>query len=317
MRMPLLASPGTLPARAGQHAKGSALEHRRGRDGAGVLSRRRRAGICQPSRWRTPLRHHAAILRGEPAGTGTRRHRLPRVLLPLPRARDRPANLAVRAVHDRHRHPPRRRAHGRGLLRQFRPGGARGARARRGALRQGRLELGVERGGRRQPRMAARDGIHPLPLAGLQRGADPLRPRPRVTHPSNSGGQLRGLDRDVRVEKDLRSRIPPRRPAVHAPDVSLLDRLSRDPGRVHARPRDRLFREQPAGDLRPAAVRDPKSARVRRLRRALLGHHRRRRARTRAAPGAGRRAALLRLQGERRAGSPPGTTASTRDRSSS
>ena len=43
--------------------------------------------------------------------------------------------------------------------------------------------------------------------------------------------------------------------------------------RVHAREGQRLFREQPARGLHPARIRRPQSARLRRLRAELLGHH--------------------------------------------
>ena len=63
--------------------------------------------------------------------------------------------------------------------------------------------------------------------------------------------------------------------------------------RVHAREGLRLFREQPARDLRPARVRDAQSARLRRLRPRLLGHLGRRRPERRAALVAGRRQAFF------------------------
>ena len=78
-------------------------------------------------------------------------------------------------------------------------------------------------------------------------------------------------------KNDLRARAALLRPAVHASALAPLDRLPRPPRRVHAGARQRLLREHPAGDLRASGVRDRQPARVRRLRRILLGHHRDRR----------------------------------------
>ena len=64
-----------------------------------------------------------------------------------------------------------------------------------------------------------------------------------------------------------------RRSAVHAPAVACLDRFSWYPGRLHATPRHRLLREQPARDLRAAAICDSQSQRVCRVRRIRLGHN--------------------------------------------
>ena len=47
---------------------------------------------------------HAAVLLDEPTGTGTRRHRSPRLLLSFSRLPDRAARMAMRAVDDRQRH---------------------------------------------------------------------------------------------------------------------------------------------------------------------------------------------------------------------
>ncbi len=47
--------------------------------------------------------------------------------------------------------------------------------------------------------------------------------------------ELPGLDEDLSLEEDLRPRVPLRRAALHPSAVAHLDRLSRHPGRVHAR----------------------------------------------------------------------------------
>jgi hypothetical protein len=84
------------------------------------------------------------------------------------------------------------------------------------------------------------------------------------------------------------------------PAVAPVDRLPRPARRLHARPRQRLLREQPAGDLRAAGVRGGKPAAVRGLRGALLGVHRLRRPRLVQADGRRGRAAVLRLHRPRR-----------------
>ncbi len=68
------------------------------------------------------------------------------------------------------------------------------------------------------------------------------------THPLPPG-ELRRILRDVPVEAALRPRAALLRATVHPPALSPVDRLPRHPRRLHARPRQRLLREQPAGDL--------------------------------------------------------------------
>ena len=80
--------------------------------------------------------------------------------------------------------------------------------------------------------------------------------------------------------------LPLRRPALHAPALAHLVRLSRHPRPVHARARLRLLREQPPGDPRAAAVRDPQPARLQACRRDAAG------ASPRATGRAGRREAI-------------------------
>ena len=92
------------------------------------------------------------------------------------------------------------------------------------------------------------------------------------THPLPPESYRRLL-RDLPVEDDLRPRAALLGPALHAPALAHVGRLPRHPRRLHAGTRQRLFREQPAGDLRAAGVRDPQPAGVRRLRRVLLGVH--------------------------------------------
>ena len=104
------------------------------------------------------------------------------------------------------------------------------------------------------------------------------------------------LLRDVSVEDDLRPGAALLGPALHAPALAPVGRLPRHPRRVHAGARQRLFREQPSGDLRPAGVRGPQPAGLRGVWPALLGVHGLRRPRPGAAHGRRGRARVLRLR---------------------
>ena len=123
------------------------------------------------------------------------------------------------------------------------------------------------------PRLEAGDRLPAAPLGGLRRGAAALPARPRLADSPTAAGELRRLLRHLPVEGDLRPRAALLRAAVHPPALAPVDRFPRHPRRVHARARQRLLREQPAGDLRAAGVRDPQPAGVRGLRRVLLGVH--------------------------------------------
>ena len=150
------------------------------------------------------------------------------------------------------------------------------------------------------PRLEAGDRLHPAPLRGLRRGAAALPARPGLADAPAAAGELRRLLRHLPVEGDLRPRAALLRAAVHPPALAPVDRLPRPPRRLHARARQRLLREQPAGDLRAAGVRDPQPAAVRRLRGALLGVHGLRRPRLGEAGGGRGGAAVLRLHRPRR-----------------
>src|SRR3989442_8960498 len=63
------------------------------------------------------------------------------------------------------------------------------------------------------------------------------------------------------------------RPAVRPPVFAPLDRLPRDLGRLHARPRNRLLRELAARDVRAARLRRREPDDVAGLRRPTLGAH--------------------------------------------
>ena len=138
-------------------------------------------------------------------------------------------------------------------------------------------------------------GFLPHTWTGYDEALLRLPARPRLADVPAAARELRRLLLDLPVEGDLRPRGPLLRAAVHAPALAPLDRLPRHPGRVHAGARQRLLREQPPGDVRPPGVRAAQPARVRRLRRALLGHHGDRRPRLGDAAGERHRAAVLRL----------------------
>ena len=90
------------------------------------------------------------------------------------------------------------------------------------------------------------------------------------THPLPPESYRRLL-RDLPVEEDLRSRIALLGAALHASALAHVDRLSRHSRRLHARARQRLLREQPAGDVRAAGVRDPQSDGLRRATASTAG----------------------------------------------
>src|SRR6266550_780834 len=124
----------------------------------------------------------AALLLDRTAGLRPLRlDRLPRVLLPLPR-HEHGAPLPKRGALDHRYIPPTR---GDPLvpvvLRRDRSGRNRDSRARRLHLLPRGLELGADAAARRQHGLAPGGRIHPDRLDWLQRGDDPLRPRPRLT----------------------------------------------------------------------------------------------------------------------------------------
>ena len=168
--------------------------------------------------------------------------------------------LEVRAVDHRHDVPDRRGTGRRGLLRRRGERRARDPDARRRALSPRRLAVGAERRPGGHARLDAGARLPAVPLGGLQRGAPPVRPGPRLADAPAAGGELRGVDADLPLEEALRPRVPVRRSALHPPALARLDRLSRHPGRLHARARHRLLREQPPRHLvqQQYAIRNPR-----------------------------------------------------------
>ena len=106
-------------------------------------------------------------------------------------------------------------------------------------------------------------GFIPHRYEGYDEGLLALPPRPGLADAPAAAGELRRLLRHLPVEADLRPRAALLRAAVHPPALAPVDRLPRHPRRLHARARQRLLREQPAGDLRAAGVRGPQPAAVR------------------------------------------------------
>jgi hypothetical protein len=105
----------------------------------------------------------------------------------------------------------------------------------RRALPPRRLAMGARRRRHGHARVEARKRIPGIPVAGLRRGACAVYPGTRLTDASAAGAELLGVGFHIRVEKQLRVRLPVRRSVVHAPDFACLDRLSRYSGRIHAR----------------------------------------------------------------------------------
>ena len=256
---------------------------------------------------------HLALLRRQRAERRGRCDRLQGLLLPLPAHGQRQAGLEQRALEHRHRALHRRRAHGGGLFR--RPVQRRGGdpRPRQDALRAHRMGLAAARRQHDLPWLAAGTGcrLHPAPMGRLRRGAGALHPGARLAHARHRQRELRRLVHELRVEDGLRHRVPVRRAPLHPPVVARLGRLPRHPGCLHAGQGQRLLREQPPRHAGPAAVRHAQPAGDRGCRRALLGHHRQRRAGADEGNHRRRRADVLRLRRQRRPRRPrrrhPGT----------
>ena len=244
--------------------------------GRPVQHRRRRPGPGDHPGDRRARRRHPQV-RGEdrpppapqpprpPAGPGAGRRRVQGLLLPLPRHRHRPPGLAVRAVHPRLGVPVRRRAHLRRLLRPAtRPTRPRSAGWPTSST-AGPTGTGRGTAARRSPTAGSpRPASCRTATTGYDEGLLLYLLGAGLADAPAAAGELRRLLRHLPVEGDLRPRAALLRAAVHPPALAPLDRLPRPAGRLHARARQRLLREQPAGDLRAAGVRRPQPAAVRR-----------------------------------------------------
>ena len=160
-----------------------------------------------------------------------------------------------------------------------RPGRESDPRDRRIPLPARRLAMGDQRRGRDHPRLEARDRLHPPLLRRLRRRVAALRPGARIADLLAGPRELQGLDVNIPVETGRRMGVSLLRAAVHASALAPVHRLQGHPRRVHAVARHRLLRELAPGHLHPARIRDQEPARVRHVRRDLLGLHRLRRPR--------------------------------------
>ena len=138
-------------------------------------------------------------------------------------------------------------------------------------------------------------GFLPLPLARLRRGAAPVRARPRLADAPAAAESYRAWTRDLPVENRLRHDYLYAGPLfthqlshVWIDFRGIQDAFMREHGIDY-------FENSRRATLRAAAVRHPQPARLRGLRRVLLGDHRERRSGRDDARGRRRRAAVLRL----------------------
>ena len=193
-----------------------------------------------------------------PAGSGAGRHRLQGLLLPLPRHRNRPPRLAVRAVHDRLGVPVRGRVDRRHLFRPRHGRRGRDPPPGRRALPPGRLELGPRRRPDAHARLAAGDRLHPTPLRRATTKGCCSTSSASARRRTRCRRRVTRLLRDLPVEEDLRPRVALLRAAVHPPALAPVDRLPRHPRRLHAR-RTAATTSRTAG-RRPSCSRSTRSA---------------------------------------------------------
>ena len=117
-------------------------------------------------------------------------------------------------------------------------------------------------------RLDARERVSFARLGRLQRGDAGVRARARVADARGRSRSVEAVDGLVRSElgQVRRAGAAVVRPAVRPSVLARLGRLSRHPGRVHAREGHRLLREQPPRRLRAARVCQPEPDAVARLR---------------------------------------------------
>ena len=190
-----------------------------------------------------------------------RRDRIQRFLLPLSRHGERKAGLEMRTVDDRQRHPHCRHVDCRRLLLR-----AKTRRSTKSEHWPTRSTCRADWNWAQNGGVTVTHGWKPergflrYRWEGYCRGDDCLSARPGFAYASAPGRELGTVDVNIRLEKNLRSRAFTRRPALHPPVLSYLDRSSRNSGRLYARQGHRLFREQPPRYPCPAAVRDQQSS---------------------------------------------------------
>ena len=250
------------------------LEHRRGGLRPHGVPDRRGAPLHHASTGSPANPHDAALLLDGAAGLRRLRlHRLPRVLLSLPRHRHG-ATLPERgAFHDRHVAAARGDPIVPVVLRRRRPGRSRNPAAGRLDLPTGGLELGCRAAARRQHGLAPGRGVHPRRLDRLQRGDDPQYPRPRLPHTRRRLQRLGQMGERLSVGPVPGAGLRPVRAAVRPRVLARLDRLPRDSGFLHAGPRHRLLRELAPRHLRAPRLCGWEPHGVERLQQPDLGAH--------------------------------------------
>ena len=212
----------------------------------------------------------AAPQSGEPRG----RHRISRLLLPLPRHGEGPALPDGRAVRDRHR------AHDGGVLfaQSYLIGDDPAEREIRVSPTSciARVEWNWM-----QPRppliaMAWRPeaGHDAARLQRLRGGDDPLRAGARIAEARDFAGRVEGPHRQLQVGHLLRPAVHQLRAALHPPVLARLDRFPRHPRRLHARERASTTSRTRAGPPTRSAPMPSPTRRLSRLRREHVGIHR-------------------------------------------
>ena len=191
----------------------------------------------------------APLLPRQRPGPAVGRHRPPRLLLPFPGHAHRPPRMEVRAIHHRFGVPVRRHVDGRGLFRRAIPRPRlRSVNWRTTLYRRADWNWACNGGPAVTHGWKPETGFIPhywtgydeallLYVLGLGSPTHPLPPESYAAYCATYSWK-----------EDLRPGTALLRAAVHPPAIAPVDRLPRHPGRVHARARQRLLREQPAGD---------------------------------------------------------------------
>src|SRR5690348_1528443 len=239
------------------------LQYRRRRIRAHRLSDRCGARVHHARPGAPACRHHAPLLLDRAPGLDHRRDRLPRLLLSLPRYEFGSALPAGGALDHRYGAAAWRRAVLPVVLhRPDRPDRGGDPPARRLDLPPCGLAVGLATAAGRVPGVASGVGLSRVRLARLQRGDDPLHPRPRLADTRRGHFGVVPMDLAVPVGHVLRPDAPRLRTPIRAPVLARVGRLQRYPGRVHEGTRDRLFRELAPGHVRATGLRGRQSGRL-------------------------------------------------------
>ena len=191
-----------------------------------------------------------------------RHHRLPRLLLSLPRHETRQARGPLgRAVQRRHHPAARRRAVRAVLLRPRHAAGKADPRTGRRHLPRGRLALDAGAPAADQHGLDAGRQVHPGRLEGLQRGQAGLHPGAGLAHPSGGADAWKAWPStyDKHLGQLPRPDLPQLRAAVRPPVHRVMDRFPRHPRWLEPQARPGLLRERPPRHLQPAQLRHRQS----------------------------------------------------------